>query len=77
MNSYLKELADICHINKDITMHVARHTFAASVTLGNGVPIETISKLLRHNSLRTTPIYAKILDEKIAKDMDASEKKLH
>ena len=76
MNSYLKELADICQINKDVTMHVARHTFATSVTLGNGVPIETVSKLLGHSSLRTTQIYAKILDEKIAKDMDALEEKL-
>ncbi len=46
MNSYLKELGDICDINKDITKHIARHIFATSVTLGNGVPIETVSKML-------------------------------
>lgn len=54
MNSYLKELGDICEINKNITMHLARHTFATTVTLGNGVPIETVSKLLGHSSLKTT-----------------------
>lgn len=70
MNSYLKELGDICNINKSITMHMARHTFATSVTLGNGVPIETVSKILGHTSLKTTQIYAKILDHKISEDMD-------
>ncbi|MBN1118062.1 MAG: site-specific integrase [Bacteroidales bacterium] len=76
MNSYLKELADICGINKSITMHIARHTFATTVTLGNGVPIETVSKLLGHSSLKTTQIYARILDKKIAEDMDKLEEKL-
>lgn len=70
MNSYLKELGDICDINKNITMHIARHTFATSVTLGNGVPIETVSKILGHTSLKTTQIYAKVLDKKISEDMD-------
>ncbi len=54
MNSYLKELADICGINKELTFHCARHTFATTVTLTNGVPIETVSKMLGHKSLRTT-----------------------
>ena len=76
MNSYLKELGDICSINKGITMHIARHTFATSVTLGNGVPIETVSKILGHTSLKTTQIYAKILDKKISEDMDLLEAKL-
>jgi site-specific recombinase XerD len=76
MNSYLKELGDICSINKSITMHIARHTFATSVTLGNGVPIETVSKILGHTSLKTTQIYAKILDKKISEDMDLLEAKL-
>jgi len=69
MNSYLKELADICHIKKNLTMHVARHSFATSVTLNNGIPIETVSKMLGHSSIKTTQIYAKIVDEKISKDM--------
>ena len=76
MNSYLKELGDICNINKNITMHIARHTFATSVTLGNGVPIETVSKILGHTSLKTTQIYAKVLDKKISEDMDLLQAKL-
>lgn len=69
MNSYLKELADICGITKNLSMHVARHTFATSVTLANGVPIETVSKMLGHNSIKTTQIYARIVDSKISEDM--------
>ena len=69
MNSYLKELADICHIKKNLTMHVARHSFATSITLNNGIPIETVSKILGHTSIKTIQIYAKIVDEKISKDM--------
>lgn len=76
MNSYLKELGDICNINKSITMHMARHTFATSVTLANGVPIETVSKVLGHTSLKTTQIYAKILDQKISDDMSQLQSKL-
>ncbi|KJF45358.1 site-specific integrase [Draconibacterium sediminis] len=76
MNSYLKELGDICNINKDITMHIARHTFATSVTLANGVPIETVSKILGHTSLKTTQIYAKVLDQKISEDMDLLQTRL-
>lgn len=77
MNSYLKELGDICGINKSITMHIARHTFATTVTLGNGVPIETVSKLLGHSSLKTTQIYAKVLNKKIGEDMDQLMEKLN
>ncbi len=54
INEYLKELAGICGIKKNLSMHVARHTFATSVTLTNRVPIETVSKMLGHTSLRTT-----------------------
>lgn len=69
MNSYLKELADICHIKKSLTMHVARHTFATTVTLNNGILIETVSKMLGYTSIKTTQIYAKIVDKKISEDM--------
>ena len=69
MNSYLKEVADFCTISKNLTFHVARHTFATSVTLSNGVPIETVSKMLGHTSLKTTQIYARIVDSKISADM--------
>jgi len=70
MNAYLKEIADVCEINKDLTFHIARHTFATTVTLNNDVPIESVSKMLGHKSLRTTQHYAKILDKKVSHDMD-------
>ena len=76
LNSYLKEIGDICEFNKELTFHCARHTFATTVTLSNGVPIETISKILGHKSLRTTQIYAKILDIKISSDMKDLKQKL-
>jgi site-specific recombinase XerD len=70
MNSYLKEIAERCDIKKNLTFHVARHTFATTVTLTNGVPIESVSKMLGHRSLKTTQHYAKILDEKLSEDMN-------
>jgi len=69
MNSYLKEIADLCEIDKHLTFHVARHTFATTVTLNNGVPIETVSKLLGHRSISTTQIYARVIDSKLSQDM--------
>jgi len=62
-------LKDLCEIRKELTFHIARHTFATTVTLSNGVPIETVSKMLGHRSLRTTLMYAKVLDLKVSKDM--------
>ncbi|MEB2776332.1 site-specific integrase [Algoriphagus sp. D3-2-R+10] len=76
MNSYLKEIADVCEINKPLTFHIARHTFATTITLANGVPIETVSKMLGHKSLKQTQHYAKILDTKISFDMKALREKL-
>jgi site-specific recombinase XerD len=75
MNAYLKEIADLCGINKNLTFHIARHTFATTVTLCNGVPIETVSKMLGHRNLKTTQHYAKILDIKISDDMGHLRKK--
>lgn len=69
MNAYLKEIADVCGITKNLTYHLTRHTFAATVTLSNGVPNETASKMLGHRNLKTTQHYAKILDKKISEDM--------
>jgi site-specific recombinase XerD len=69
MNAYLKEIADLCGIIKPLTYHIARHTFATTITLSNGVPIETVSKMLGHRNLKTTQHYAKILDAKISMDM--------
>lgn len=77
MNAYLKEIADLCGIQKNLTFHIARHTFATTVTLSNGVPIETVSKMLGHRNLKTTQHYAKILDVKISFDMQKLRKKYH
>ncbi len=70
LNCYLKEIADICGINKNITFHLARHTFATTMTLGKGVPIESVSKMLGHTNIQTTQIYARITNDKISKDME-------
>jgi site-specific recombinase XerD len=70
LNSYLKEIADLCGITKNLTFHMARHTFATTVTLSNGVPIETVSKMLGHTSLATTQIYARVIEKKISEDME-------
>ena len=75
MNAYLKEIADVCKIKKELTFHIARHTFATTVTLSNGVPIETVSKMLGHTNLKTTQHYAKILDKKISEDMQILKSK--
>ena len=69
MNAYLKEIAAVCEIEKELTFHIARHTFATTVTLTNGVPIESVSKMLGHKNLRTTQHYAKVLDKKVSEDM--------
>jgi site-specific recombinase XerD len=66
----------VCGIKKNLTTHLARHTFATTVTLSKGVPIESVGKMLGHKSLKTTQIYAKVLDEKVAKDMEALEQKM-
>lgn len=75
-NAYLKEIADICGINKKLTSYIARHTFATTVTLANGVPIETVSAMLGHNSIRTTQIYAKVVEQKVSDDMQKLREKL-
>ena len=75
MNAYLKEIAGVCNINKELTFHIARHTFATTVTLTNGVPIESVSKMLGHKNLRTTQHYAKVLDKKVSEDMKILKEK--
>ena len=77
MNAYLKEVADMCGITKPLTFHIARHTFATTVTLTNGVPIETVSSMLGHKNLRTTQIYAKVVEHKVGEDMDRLEERLN
>ncbi len=76
MNAYLKEIADTCGVNKQLTYHTARHTFATTVTLANGVPIETVSKMLGHKNIKTTQHYARILDSKVSEDMEVLKQKL-
>ncbi|MBK5192314.1 MAG: site-specific integrase, partial [Flavobacteriaceae bacterium] len=72
-NAYLKEIADLCGIKKNLTTHLARHTFATTVTISNGVSMESVSKMLGHKSLKTTQIYAKVVDKKVGREMDELE----
>ena len=76
MNAYLKEIANIAKVKKLLTFHIARHTFATTVTLNNGVPIESVSKMMGHTSIKTTQIYAKVMDHKISSDMLQLQTKL-
>lgn len=76
MNAYLKEIANLCGITKNITFHMARHTFATTVTLSNGVAIETVGNMLGHKNLKTTQVYAKVVQEKVSEDMKALKEKL-
>ena len=75
-NAYLKEIAVLCEIDKNLTYHLARYTFATTVTLSNGVPIESVSKMLGHTSLRTTQVYAKVVEQKLSNDMSLLEERL-
>ena len=76
-NLYLKEIAAEVGIEKNLTFHMARHTFATTVALSNGMPIETVSKILGHTKITTTQIYARVMDHKIKSDMDAVQKRLN
>ena len=75
-NQYLREVARKVKIRKKLSFHTARHTFATTVTLANGVPIETVSKLLGHHKISTTQIYARVIDSKISMDIDVLRGKL-
>lgn len=77
VNDYLKEIADICQINKNLTFHLARHSFATTVTLSKGVPIETVSRMLGHTNIKTTQIYARVTTNKIQNDMNILAGKLN
>ncbi|WP_313139214.1 tyrosine-type recombinase/integrase, partial [Myroides sp.] len=70
MNAYLKQIGSVCKINKNLSFHMARHTFATTLTLNNGVPMESVSKMLGHTAMRTTQIYAKVLEYKLSEDME-------
>jgi site-specific recombinase XerD len=75
VNAYLKELVDICGIEKHLTFHVARHS-AGCLTLSNEMPIESIAKMLGHKNIRTTQLYTKITDMKLSKNMEDLEKQI-
>lgn len=76
MNSYLKEIADICKIKKTLTTHLARHSFASVVALANNVSLPNVAKMLGHSSTRMTQRYAKVLDQSVLRDMQEVEKHL-
>ncbi|GGH42719.1 integrase [Mangrovimonas yunxiaonensis] len=76
INAYLKEIADLCKIKKNLTFHMARHTFATTITLSNGVPIETVSKLLGHTKIATTQIYARVIERKVSEDINTLKIKM-
>lgn len=71
VNDYLKEIAAICGIDKNLTFHIARHTFATTVTLENGVALETVQKMLGHKNIRTTQVYAKMTKRRISMEMES------
>ena len=70
LNNYLKELADICRVNKALSFGMARHTFATTITLLNGVSIESTSAMLGHTSTKQTRHYARILNLTVGKEME-------
>ena len=76
-NEYLKEIASVCGIDKKLTYHQSRHTFASTITLNNGVPMESVSKLLGHRSIKTTEIYARTSDTKVGQDMELLARKIN
>ena len=76
VNFYLKEIGKATGLKKNLTFHMARHTFATTVTLSNGVPIETVSKLLGHTKIASTQIYARVIERKVSEDMELLKKKL-
>ena len=76
LNRLLKKLAIKAQIFKNLTFHIARHSFATTITLNNDVPLITVSKMLGHSNVRTTQIYAKVLQKKVSSDMEILNKKL-
>ena len=77
MNSYLKEIADLCGIKKNLTTHTARHSFASVIALANNVSLPNVAKMLGHSSTRMTQHYAKVLDQTILRDMQEVEKQIN
>ena len=76
MNLYLKRIAQLCDIDCPLVFHAGRHTDATEITLGHGVPLETVSKMLGHSQIETTQIYAKVTDDKINADTQALNQRI-
>ena len=76
MNLYLKRIAQLCDIGCPLVFHAGRHTYATEITLGHGVPLETVSKMLGHSQIETTKIYAKVTDDKINTDTQALNQRI-
>jgi integrase/recombinase XerD len=76
VNSYLKVISDLAELKKTLTHHMARHTFATTICLNNGMPMEDVSKLLGHSSLKTTAIYGRITQDRLQKSMEKVNKKM-
>ena len=72
----IKAVAKQCGINKNVTWHQSRHSYATTICLSNGVPIETLSKMMGHTSIRSTQIYAKMTAEKVSNDMERLSKQI-
>lgn len=72
--SLLKEIADVCGIKKTLSTHIARHTFAC-IAIANKVSMESIAKMLGHSDLRTTKIYAKLMDKTVSEEMNVLKRK--
>ena len=72
----IKVVAKLCGITKNVTWHQSRHSYATTICLSNGVPIETLSKMMGHTSIRSTQIYAKITAEKVSNDMERLSKQI-
>jgi site-specific recombinase XerD len=77
MNAYLKEIADICDISKRLTTHVARHTYATTVNLKNGVSLQTVQKLLGHATIKQTEHYARMDDNDVKNSCKKASKKVN
>jgi site-specific recombinase XerD len=76
MNSYLREIAAFCGIQAELTFHIARHTFATTITLNNGVPIESVSKMMGHTNIKQTQLYGELQNYKVSNDMQLLGKNL-
>ena len=77
MNSYLKEIADLCGIKKNLTTHTTQHNFESVIALANNVSLPNVAKMLGHSSTRMTQHYAKVLDQTILRDMQEVEKQIN